>query len=381
MREVWVAGVGMSHFAKQPTREPEDLVWDAATHALSDAGVERTRIQAGYVGNVYLGMGSGQVLLKSVGITGIPVFNVENACASGATALHLAWLAIASGQYDRVLVVGVEQLSSIASGGIPLSETDREIRNGLTMPALYAMRARRHMAEYGTTIEQLARVSVKNRRHSVHNVRAQYRQPVSIDEVLQSRPIAEPLTLLQCCPTSDGAAAVVLESGDSRRRTGVRIRASVIDSGSWRNDPRDMARSELTERTATKAYRQAAVGPRDIDVAEVHDAFTIGELMYYEALGFCELGDSGRLAESGDTELGGRIPVNTSGGLLSKGHPLGATGVAQVVEIAEQLRGRSGQRQVNGATLGLAHCTGGGVAGFDHIACSVHILEATRSAP
>lgn len=378
MREVRVIGTGMVRFGRFPEAGIADLAQPAILQALGDAGVTRAQVQAAYCGSVFGGMGAGQRVLKGLGMTGMSVTNVENACSSGSTAFREAWLAVASGLHDVVLAFGVEQLSRQGGGTIPLPGGDIEADQGLIMPALYAMRARRHMEEHGTTVEQLARIAVKNHRHSVHNPCAQYQREYSLEEVLASRPVAEPLTLLHCCPTGDGAAAVVLADAASARRLGppgVTVRSSALLSGQFKNDFRDLTRSDLSHRTAALAYDGAGVGPDDIDVAEVHDAFTIGELMAYEALGFCAPGEGGRVIERRESEIGGRIPVNPSGGLLSRGHPLGATGVAQVVEIVDQLRDRGGGRQVAGARLGLTHCTGGGVAGFDHIACTVHILE------
>lgn len=378
LREVRVVGTGMVKFGRYPEAGTADLAQPAIVRALRDAGIGREQIQAAYCGSVFGGMGIGQRILKGLGMTGMPVTNVENACSSGSTAFREAWLSVASGLCDVVLVFGVEQLSRLGGGAIPLPDGDIEADQGLIMPALYAMRARRHMEEHGTTIEQLAMIAVKNHRNSVHNPYAQYQREHSLEEVLASRPVAEPLTLLHCCPTGDGAAAVILADAGTARRLGergVRVRASALLSGEFKNDFRDLTRSELSYRAAALAYEAAALGPEDVDVAEVHDAFTIGELMYYEALGFCRPGEGGRVIERGESEIGGRIPVNPSGGLLSRGHPLGATGVAQIVEIVDQLEERCGPRQVGGARIGLTHCTGGGVAGFDHIACTVHILE------
>ena len=378
LREVRVVGTGVVKFGRYPDAGLADLPQPAIIRALGDAGLGRERVQAAYCGTVFGGMGAGQRILKGLGMTGMPVTNVENACSSGSTAFREAWLSVASGLYDVVLALGVEQLSRLGGGAIPLPGGDIEADQGLIMPALYAMRARRHMAEHGTTIEQLAMIAVKNHRNSVHNPHAQYQREYTLPEILASPPVAEPLTLLHCCPTGDGAAAAVLaEAGIARRLAGngVKIRVSALLSGEFKTDFRDLTRSDLSYRTAALAYEGAAVGPEDIDVAEVHDAFTVGELMYYEALGFCRPGEGGRVIERGESEIGGRIPVNPSGGLLSRGHPLGATGVAQIVEIVDQLRERCGPRQVASARIGLTHCTGGGVAGFDHIACTVHILE------
>jgi len=377
LREVSVIGVGMSRFAKQPEVSIVDLTQAPILDALDDAGVAVGQVQAAYSGSVFGGSGLGQKVLKGIGISSIPILNLENACSSGSSAFREAWLGVASGMYDVTLAFGAEKLTALGGGAFPLSD-DIEADQGVLMPAVYAMRARRHMMEYGTSIEQLAKIAVKNHHNSVHNPRAQYQREYTLEEVLNSRMIADPLTILHCCPTGDGAAAVVLaatEIAPRLRGKPVKVRASVLQSGLFKNDFRDMTKSDLSYRAAAAAYEIAGLGPDDIDVAEVHDAFTIGELMYYEALGFCAPGDGGRLVDEGATEIGGRIPVNPSGGLLSKGHPVGATGVAQIVEIVNQLRGNCGPRQIAGARIGLTHCTGGGVAGFDHIACTIHVFE------
>ena len=377
LREVSVIGVGMSRFAKQPEVSIVDLTQAPILDALEDAGVAVGQVQAAYSGSVFGGSGLGQKVLKGIGISSIPILNLENACSSGSSAVREAWLGVASGMVDVTLAFGAEKLTALGGGAYPLSD-DIEADQGVLMPAVYAMRARRHMMEYGTSIEQLAKIAVKNHHNSVHNPRAQFQREYTIEEVLNSRMIADPLTILHCCPTGDGAAAVVLaatEIAPRLRGKPVKVRASVLQSGLFKNDFRDMTKSDLSYRAAAAAYEMAGLGPEDVDVAEVHDAFTIGELMYYEALGFCAPGDGGRLIDEGATEIGGRIPVNPSGGLLSKGHPVGATGVAQIVEIVNQLRGNCGPRQIAGARIGLTHCTGGGVAGFDHIACTIHLFE------
>ena len=378
LRDVCILGTGMIKFGKHPNVPFETMAHPAILEALSDAGVAREDVQVAYCGSYYSGGSPGQRVLKGLGLTGLPIINVENACSSGSTAVREAWIAIASGVYDVALVVGIDKLTALGGGTLPLNQEDIEAAQGVAMPAVYAMRARRHMEEYGTTIEQMAKIAVKNHRNSVHNPLAQYQREYTIEEVLNSRPVAEPLTMLHCCPTGDGAAAVIVAAADVASRfkgDPVRIRASILQSGKFRNGFRDMTKSDLTYRSAAAAYEMAGLGPDDIDVAEVHDAFTIAEIMYYEALGFCKPGEGGRLIDDGTTEIGGRIPVNPSGGLLSKGHPVGATGVAQMVEIVNQLRGRCGARQVNGARIGLTHCTGGGFAGFDHVACTVHVFD------
>lgn len=377
MRVVSVVGVGMKPFGKYPGMTLAEIAWPAVKAAVVDSGIERHAIEAAYCGTALGGMLAGQRILKPLGLSGIPIVNVENACSSSSSALHQAWLAIASGQYDVALVVGVEKLTKFGGGTLPLEREDWEVNHGMVMPALYGMRARRYMHEHGLTEEELADVSVKAHRHGALNPYAQIRETFTREQVMASRPVAEPFTLLHCCPTGDGAAAVVLACADKAKAAGsraIRIVASELASGLYKTGFRDMTSAEITMRSAKLAYEMAGLGPDDIDVAEVHDAFTIAELMYYEAFGFCRPGDAYALLRDGETSLGGRIPVNPSGGLLSRGHPIGATGTAQIVEIVEQLRGEAGERQVDHPRIGLAHCTGGGIGGLDHGACSVHIL-------
>jgi len=377
MRGVSVIGVGMIPFGKYPERKLSDLGWPAVKAAIADARIEPRQIQAAYCGTALGGMMAGQRVLGRIGLTGIPITNVENACSSSSSAFRQGVMAIQTGQYDVVLVIGVEKLSKFGGGTLPLEKEDWEVSQGLSMPALYAMRAQRYMHDFGLTREQLALVSVKNRRHGSLNHDAQMRKPVTLDEVLMSRPIADPFTLLQCCPTGDGAAAAILCATSSARQfrsDPVQVIASDVTSGKYVTGFRDMTIPEITVRGAKEAYEEAGVGPRDIDVAEVHDAFSIAELLYYEAFGFCEHGAAGRFIESGATTFGGKIVVNPSGGLLAKGHPVGATGAAQVVEVVRQLRGEAGARQVKDAKIGLTHATGGGISGFDHGVCSIHIF-------
>lgn len=372
-----VLGVGMIPFGKYPERQLTDLAWPAVKAAILDFGVPPSDIGAAYCGAVFGGMMSGQRILARVGLSGIPITNIENACSSSSTAFRQAVIALASGECDVALVIGVEKLSKFGGGTLPLEAEDWEVSQGMVMPALYAMRAKRYMHEFGLTPEQLAKVSVKNRRHGALNEDAQIRKVVSVQEVLASRPIADPLTLLQCCPTGNGAAAIVLcasRVAGRYRRDPIQVLASELTSGRYTNGFRDMTLPEITVRGAKKAYEEACIGPEDIDVAEVHDAFSIAEILYYEAFGFCGRGEGGGMLDRGETSLGGRLPVNPSGGLLSKGHPIGATGAAQIVEIVRQLRGQCGARQVVDAKIGLAHATGGGISGFDHGACSIHIF-------
>ena len=378
MREVSVIGVGMVPFAKYREKTLAEIGWPAVKAAIEDAGVEKRDIEAAYCGSALGGMMSGQRVLKQLGITGLPITNVENACSSSSSAFRQAYIAVAAGVYDMVLVLGVEKLTKFGGGTLPLEKEDFEVTHGLVMPALYGMRARRYMHDYGLTKEQLAQVAVKAHKHGAKNEDAQYRNEVTVEEVMEAREIAEPFTLLHCCPSGDGAAAVVIASAEKARQyttKPVRVACSEVNSGKYVTGFRDMTTPEITVRGAKQAYEEAHIGPEDVDVAEVHDAFTIAELLYYEALGFCDKGDAAKLLEDGETSIGGRIPVNPSGGLLSKGHPIGATGAAQIVEVVRQLRGQAGNRQVDGAKVALTHCTGGGISGFDHGACSIHMFS------
>lgn len=376
-REVALVGAGMVPFGRYPEATHADLAVPAILAALNDAGARPDDLDGIFCGSSFGGMLTGQRVLREVGMTGPPVVNVENACSSGSSAVREAYLAIRAGKLDAALVFGVDKLTQFGAGTLPLEMEDHEVRAGMVMPALYAMRARRYLHEYGHDPTVLAAVTVKSRRHASLNPYAQLRTPTEVGEVLASRMIADPLTLYQCCPSGDGAAAVVLAAKAVAGRFAappLRILASVLTSGRYEPGYREMTRSETTMEAAAAAYEEAGVGPTDIDVAEVHDAFSIAELMYYEAFGFCAPGDAPRLLESGATSLGGHTVVNPSGGLLSKGHPVGATGVAQLVEIVWQLRGACGDRQVDGARVGLTHATGGGIAGVDHGACAIHVL-------
>lgn len=379
-KEVFIAGVGMTPFGRHDNASMQDLAQAGVLTALADAEIDPSDIHAMYNANVYGGMVLGQVLMRDLGITGPALYNVENACASGATAVHLACQALRLGIYDTVLVWGVEQLTKLGGGTIPLQRNDYKTElyasQGMTLPTVYALRATRYLHERGETPEVLAKIAVKNRAHGERNPFAQQRKAVSVEEVLQSRPVAEPLTLLQCCPSMvDGGAAVVLTTRrPDTSRPAVRIMGSAVQSGHIEEGCDDILDAEITARTARIAYEQAGVPPRDVGVVELHDAFTIAELLYYEALGLAERGRGADMLRRGETALGGRVPVNPSGGLLAKGHPLGATGVAQMVEVVWQLQGRAEGRQIEGARIGLTQCTGGGIAGVDHAASSVHVL-------
>lgn len=377
MKEPLITGLGITDFGRFPELNEEVMAQAAILDALDDAGVELRDIQAFYCGNALGASLPGQRALRELHVNGSAVYNVDNACSSGATALNLALQALKVGQYDTVLVFGMDHLSSLGGGPLQLNQRDWNNRRGMIMPALYAMRAQRYIHEHGIKPDSLADISVKNRKHGALNPIAKFAKLATREEVLASRPVAEPLTLLQCCPAVvDGAAAVVLSTRPSKSvAKPVRVAASVVQSGLFETAPVDMTEAEITARAARLAYEQAGIGPNDLSLLEVHDAFTISELLYYEALGLCARGDAARLVEEGATALGGRVPVNPSGGLLAKGHPPGATGVAQIVEVCEQLQGRAGKRQVQGARFGLTQVTGGGIWGVDHAACSIHILS------
>ena len=384
MNKVYIAGKGMTPLGKHLDRSLRDLGREACQLALRDAGVHPSKVQAGYCGNA-LGpavqgeTGVGQNSFWEVGISGIPVVNVENACATGSTAVHLAFQAVAAGVYDLVLVLGVEKAVMPKGTMLNVGAGELETQLGDVFPGYFAMIAQKHMEKYGTTLEQMARVSVKNHDHGVLNPYAQFRKKFTLEEVLKSPLIADPLTLFSCCPNSDGAAALVLAGEKTARRLGrdrTRLAASALTTGTYDN-LRDLTLWEAEERAARQAYQAAGVGPGDLDVVEVHDAFTICEIAHYEGLGLCPLGEGGRLVEEGVTALGGRVPVNPSGGLLSKGHPVGASGVAQMVELAWHLEGRAEKRQVPGARVALAQIMGGSKEG-DVKACTVHIMIRER---
>jgi benzoylsuccinyl-CoA thiolase BbsB subunit len=284
---------------------------------------------------------------------------------------------VASGIARAVIAVGAEQLSALGGGTLPLDLTDIEAVQGSVMPAVYAMRASRYLWQYNVEPEQMAQVTVKNRANGALNPIARFRQPVTLDEVMDSSLICDPLTLLQCSSNSDGAAAVLVcspEFAAGLTSPAVTVRSSVVVSGVYSGGPRNMLAPDITERAIAAAYSQAGITAADVDVAEVHDAFTVAELLYYEALGFCAPGDGAKFLADGGPLIGGAVAVNPSGGLISRGHPVGATGVAQIIEAYQQLTGTAGDRQVPNARVAVTHVTGGGIAGVDNGACGVHVL-------
>ena len=390
MRDVFIAGVGMTPFGKHLDLTLRTLAHEAVTTALGDAELTPTSVQAVYFSNAAAGlitgqeMIRGQVALRPAGLLGVPIINVENACASGSTAAHLAWLSVASGQHDIVLAVGAEKLihpdkqrsfDAIQAGTNLVDITDpgpdaSGMSGGSVMMTVYAREAAEYARRYGASEAELAGVAVKNRRHATANPLAQFRVPITVDDVLASRTVAPPLTLLMCSPLTDGAAALVLCSHEAAERLGrvdVRLRASVMASG-------DGGERGVVERAARSALERAAVDPADLDVVEVHDAAAPAEIMQYEQIGLCGEGEGYKLVADGETSLGGRVPVNTSGGLLSRGHPLGATGCAQLTELVLQLRGRADGRQVDNARTALA-VNAGGWMGADYAAAVATVLS------
>ena len=382
MRKVVVIGVGMTKFGKFPEMTVEQLGREAAWEAMKDAGVSPRDIQVAYLGNLTEGRETGhnscvaQEILLGVGIRGIPITRVENACSSGSTAFREAWMAVGSGLYDLSMAIGVEKLTG--RGPAPLGRIGDTLEGiaGFAPPGMWAMRAQRHMAQFGTTLEEMAMVAVKNRKHGRLNPRAQYPKEVTVEEVRNSPMICYPLTLFDSCPTTDGGAAAILCSEEIAKRYTTKpicVAAASLKSGTYEN-LRDIAINDIEKRAAREAYEFSGMGPEDLDLAEVHDCFTIAEIVRIENLGLCAEGEGGRLVKEGMTQLGGKLPVNPSGGLLCKGHPIGATGVAQACELVWQLRGEAGARQVEGARAGLAHCSGGFVA-QDTGASTVIILK------
>jgi acetyl-CoA acetyltransferase len=367
---IW--GVGTSRFGRQPERLPAELAWEAVEEALGDAGVHE--IEAAYVGTVFGSPGTAQRALSACGITGVPIVTVENACASGTTAYHEGVRAIEEGRYERVLALGVETMTAHFDGPIAADPTDPEQAAGLLMPAIYGISANRYLDLFGATPADLAGVAVKNSAAGARNPRAGRRRAVTEEEVLGSRMIAEPLTLFQCAGLSDAAAAAVLGPG-SRESRDVRVRSSALRSGTaWDQASEHVWGFDIVRDTAADAYAAAGIGAAEVEVLEVHDAFTIGELVTVEALDLAEPGGAPARLRAGEFSIGGVQTVNPSGGLLSRGHPLGATGLAQIAEIVWQLRGEAGERQAGRPRAGLVETMGGGAAGLDGNGCVVTVL-------
>ena len=377
MRDVAIVGATMLKFGRYPDKDVVTLASEAAIGAMKDATCSIKDVEIVVSGNLYQSNAMiGQRIMKEIGATGVPVINVANACATGSTAFREAWMAVASGAYDVAMAIGSEQMGKMgllgADGASREYSTEGVMGTGL-MPGVFGQAGVEHMRKYGTTQEQFAKVAVKNHKHSVNNPYAQYRIETPLEDVLNARPIAWPNTLYMCCPTGDGAAAAVLMSAEKAKQftqNPVWVAASVLTSDPYTpRNPTMFDINTLTRNASTEAYQKAGIGPEDLDMVELHDCFATAELLHYENLQLCGEGEAGHMIDEGATYVGGKIPVNASGGLLSKGHPLGATGVANIVEIVWHLRGEAGARQVEGAKTGLAHVIGLGSA------CTIHVLK------
>lgn len=377
---VAVLGVGQTVFSKQIGISCEELVHAAVRRAVVDAGIKFSDIDFAAVGSVTVNGGVGQRCLKDLGlIGGVPIVNVENACSTGSTALREAHAWVAAGFADVALAVGVDSLSeAFGSAGLAAANLDPNdpigVGMGLPLPGLYAMSATKYLAEYGATTADIARVAVKSRANASRNPYAYHKTPVTIDEVLGSKMISEPLTMFECCPNGDGAAACIIASPRAVRRLGhqggVWIKASAMASGGL-IDQLDTG-EPVTTSVSRLAYELAGIDPKDVDLVELHDAFAIGELIYVEQLGLAETGSAWADVRAGAFDLDGRIAVNPGGGLLGRGHPLGATGIAQICEVTWQLRGEAEGRQVENARVGVTHTLGG--SQFD-LECNAGIVN------
>ena len=370
MREVFVAGIGLTKWGFYPDQECYDFGSEAMVNALKDAEMEWKDMQGAFCGSVYQGTGSGHQAIKEIGLTGIPIINVENACSSGASAFRLAYQMIASELYDVVIAMGMEKMPR---GPIPSTAfRPWELRSGFNVQmANYAIETMEYSHQTGATVEDFARVSVKNRKNGSMNPNARFQKPITVEDVLNSRMVATPLHLLHCCPLADGAAAAILCSKNMLKseKRGVPIVASVLTSGVYGEGmlagavPTSLKHQPelgIVELSAKQAYETSGYGPEDMDVVQAYDTMASAELWDLEKLGFCKTGESPGLLRDGVFDIDGKIPVNTDGGLMSRGHPLGATGLGQICEIVTQLRGEAGQRQVKGARIGMAHAMGAG---------------------
>ncbi|MCP4754873.1 MAG: thiolase family protein [Proteobacteria bacterium] len=406
---VYVYGVGMIKFGKYLDRSHKSLVGDALEEVLKDSSLERKHLEAAWFSNSAWGLTDfqhcirGQIALMANGVDKIPITNVENACASGSTALHGAWTAIKAGLYDCVLAIGMEKVynqdrSLMMKGfisGTDVVATMRQIdqlqkdaeaaqeqsadvkpqkKDGHSIfMDFYAAKARNHMKKFGSTQRQLAVIAAKAHNNSTLNPMAQYNFPQTVEQVMGDYEVAFPLTRSMCAPTGDGAAAAVICSEKFLREhpnaRAALIRASVMKSGTLEEE------NDVGAWTSRAAYEQAGLGPEDVNVVEVHDATAFGELYQTEQMGFCPVGEGGLLAESGATALDGKIPINPSGGLISRGHPIGASGLAQIHELVTQLRGEAGKRQTADPRIALAENGGGTVGDFGEAAMCIHILE------
>jgi acetyl-CoA acetyltransferase len=383
-RDVYIAGVGETVFGKH--REDFDVLGQqAAFQALKNSNINRPDVvQSIYVGNAHNGLVTGQTIFKDLGMTGkVPIINVESACSAGAMAVHLAIKDVAFGLTEVSIGVGAENhtLHRETGTAFPTAAGDIETIHGAVMTGKYSMRATRYMYETGASISDLALITVKNRKHATHNPHAWFKGKITVEEVVNSRMVAYPLTLHQCCGIADGAGAVVVCSKDMIKKLGIskpiKVAGSVVVSGPYHNRPRDITGDDITEMASDLLYKESGIGPEDVDIVELHDAFTIAELLYYEAMGFCGKGEGLGYLKDGQSTYGGKCVFSPRGGLLSYGHPIGASGAAQIAANVKQLRGECKGYQVDPLPrVAMSHMTGGGLSGTEHAACSMHMLVA-----
>jgi benzoylsuccinyl-CoA thiolase BbsB subunit len=381
LQNVYVIGVGQTVFGML-NDDYHILGQRAVREAIKDAGISWRDIQSAFVGNGTNGITTGQRIFRELGMCGkLPIINVESACSSGAMAVHSAYLRVATGMDEISIGVGAENASLHREPGSAPEpgQGDIEAFFGAVMAAKYALRAQRYMYETGATPEDLARVTIKNRTHATNNPYAWRKGKITVEEILRSRMIATPLTLEQCCAMTDGAGAVIVGSERVAKKLGlskpVRVAASVVVSGPFSIGPKDETGDDVVTLGTTKAYEEAGIGPEEIDMVECHDAFTICELLYYEAMNFCKKGEGIKMLRDGEVTHGGRVVFSPRGGMLSYGHPMGASGAVQIVENVRQLRGQCMGYQVEEAKTALSQVTGGGLQGTQHAACTTHILS------
>jgi len=381
-REVFVIGVGETPFRRHELDYDALGRW-AATEALADANITGPDVvQSAYVGNATNGIVTGQTIFKDLGmLSKMPIINVEGACSAGAMAVHLAIKDVACGLTEVSMGVGAENhtLHRAAGTAFTPAMNDIETVHGGVMTAKYAMRATRYMHERGATIEDFAMITVKNRKHATHNPHAWFKGEISVEDVVNSRMVAYPMTLHQCCGISDGAGAVVVCSKEMVKKLGiekpVRVAGTVVTSGPYHNRPRDITGDDITEATSHQLYEESGIGPEEVDILELHDAFTIAELLYYECMGLCKVGDGLQFLRDGQSTYGGQCVVSPRGGMLSYGHPIGASGAAQIAANVKQMRGQCKGYQVDPIPrVAMSHVTGGGLSGTEHAACTMHML-------
>ncbi len=381
-RDVYIAGVGETKFGKHDV-EYDVLGRAAALQALRQSNIHRPDIvQSAYVGNGTNGIVTGQTVLKDLGMCGhMPIINVESACSAGGMAVYMAIRDVSTGFTDVSIGIGCENHTLHMQSGTAFAPamSDIETMHGAVMTGKYAMRAKRYMYETGATIEDLAMITVKNRRHATNNPFAWFKGEISVDKVVNSRVVASPLTLQQCCGIADGAGAVVVCSAEMVKKLGIdkpiRVAGAVVQSGPFHNRPRDITGDDITESSAEQLYAESGIGPEDVNIVELHDAFTIAELLYYECLGLCPKGEGLKFLRDGNATHGGKCVVSPRGGMLSYGHPIGASGAAQIAANVKQMRNQCPGYQVEPAPrVAMSHVTGGGLSGTEHAACTMHML-------